>query len=156
MLWAELIAFWSAVRVAAAGPAAVSAASWSWAFLRVVWAWLSCRLAEAVEIGALCCAWASDCWACWIESAAAARSAAERPPLSVASFAFATARFAFAIASVAATELESATARTWPFLTLWPTVAVTDFTSHVLLPPALDELDVLEATSWGWLPNARP
>ena len=144
------------MRVAAAGPAALSAASWAWAFVRVVWAWLSCRLAEAVEIGALCCACASDCWACWIESAAAARSVAERPPLSVASLALATARFAWAIASVALTELGSAAARTCPFLTLWPTVALTDFTSHVLLPPALEELEELEATSAGWLPNARP
>ena len=110
-----------------------------------------------MERGVLFWAWASDCWACWIERAAAARSVAERPPLSVASFALATARFACAIPSVAVTELESAAARTSPFVTLWPTVTLTVFTSQVLLPPLaeLDE-DELDATSCGWFPKARP
>ena len=138
----------------------MSAASWSWAFFRVVSAWLSWRLDDAVVIGAFCCACASDCWACWIERAAAARSVAESPPLSVASFAFATARFAFAIARLDATVLESATASVWPAVTLSPTATLTDLTSHVLLPPApldvLDELEVVDATSCGWLPKARP
>ena len=153
-------AFWSAVIVVASGPAAVSAASWFCAAVSVASAWLSWRFVDAVLIGALFCAWASDCCACWIETAAAARSVAERPPLSVASFAFATARFAFAIARVDATVLESATASVWPAVTLSPTATLTVLTSQVLLPPApLDELDELEAvddTSWGWLPKARP
>ena len=80
--------------------------------------------------------------------------------MSVASFAFATERFAFAIARVDATVLESATASVWPAVTLSPTATLTVLTSQVLLPLApLDELDELEAvddTSWGWLPKARP
>ena len=138
----------------------MSAASWSCAVLSAASAWVSWRFVEAVLIGALFCAWASDCCACWIETAAAARSVAERPPLSVASFAFATERFAFAIARLDATVLESATASVWPAVTLSPTATLTVLTSHVLLPLApLDELDELEAvddTSWGWLPKASP
>ena len=155
-----MTAFLSAVMVLANGPAAMSAASCACALFSAASAWLIWRLAVAEAIGALFWAWASCCWACWIETAAAARSTAESPPLSVASFALATARFAFAMASAEVTELESATARTWPCLTLSPTATLTVFTNHVLLPPPLlaelDELDVLDEASCGWLPKARP